>query len=97
MFSYSAPGQVAAKRLPLAHTQPNPGPAGPPNPITFSANLDVFYAYNNEGKLTNMSYPATASDPGPSYPYSFDTIMRRVGMTDQTNYGGQQCLVRRGQ
>ena len=66
----------------------------PNNPITFSADLDLAYGYNNEGKFAGITYPTTTTlgdsgpvtVPGPVYNYSYDTMMRPSGMTDRTNY-----------
>jgi RHS repeat-associated protein len=53
-------------------------------------NLGSTYAYNNEGKVTAMTYPSTingagASVPGASYNYAYDSMYRLNGMTDSSN------------
>jgi len=57
-------------------------------------NLDSTYTYNNEGKVTAMTYPTTTNNsflnggpsgigtyPGASYNYSYDNMYRLFGMT----------------
>jgi RHS repeat-associated protein len=53
---------------------------------TVTVNLDSTSTYNNEGKVTAMTYPSTinGSDtpvPGPTYNYSYDSMYRLSGMT----------------
>lgn len=60
-----------------------------------SANLDAIYSYDGEGRVTGVSYPGAGDfydqndtflgTPGPSYTYSFDTLGRLSGMTDQNH------------
>ncbi len=56
-------------------------------------NLDATYTYNNEGQMTSVKYPHTASyngmaivyTDGPTYTYSFDAMHRPTGLTDQNS------------
>jgi RHS repeat-associated protein len=56
-------------------------------------NMDGAYTYNNEGKMTSVTYPTTYSNSGstlvpntgPTYTYSFDAMYRPTGLTDQNN------------
>src|ERR1700681_2945278 len=70
MYSYTIAGQPNKKRLQATLTGP------------FTANLDAAYTYDTEGKMTSVSYP----NAGPTYTYSFDSIGRPTGLTDQNNY-----------
>jgi RHS repeat-associated protein len=79
MFDYSAPGQVIRKRLRVTKIQPISGLATQ----TGSGDLNMTYAYNVEGKITNVTYPFDATtSTTPQYNYSYDTMMRPAGMTD---------------
>ena len=84
MFGYTQAGQANKKRLQVAENTP----VG--NGYTnVSVNLDASYTYDNEGKMTSVTYPATygyqSSTPGPTYTYSFDSMSRLLSMTDQNN------------
>jgi RHS repeat-associated protein len=52
---------------------------------TVAVNLDSTSIYNNEGKLTAMTYPSTingsTSTPGASYNYTYDSMYRLSTMT----------------
>jgi hypothetical protein len=79
----------------------------PPSQATQTRNLDAGYTYDNEGKMTSVTYPTTYSfvypnlvaSEGPTYTYSFDSMARPIGPTDQNNsavvsgvqYGGNSC------
>ncbi len=86
MYSYTAytaagAGLPAAKRL-----QVNQLVSTGTGHVAETANLDSTYTYNNEGKLTAMTYPSTdngsgTSVPGASYNYSYDSMYRLSGMT----------------
>jgi RHS repeat-associated protein len=52
---------------------------------TLTSNLDSTYTYDNEGKMTSVSYPATTAGAGPLYTNSFDSMSRLSGLTDQNN------------
>jgi hypothetical protein len=90
MYGYTQPGSVSGKRLQV--NEHIPYPAG--NGQTLTRDLDAAYTYNNEGKMTSVNYPTTwtynsggvaQSTPGPTYTYSFDSMYRLAGMTDQNN------------
>ena len=76
MYSYTIAGQPNKKRL-----QANLTALAYPYPV-YSANLDAAYTYDTEGKMTSVSYP----NAGPTYTYSFDSMSRPIGLTDQNNY-----------
>ncbi len=84
MYSYTQAGLPAAKRVQVNQTVTLPGGNG-----TATSNLDSTYTYNNEGKATAMTHPATglSSAPvaGPSYNYSYDSMYRLSGMTDSNH------------
>ena len=83
MYSYTVAGQPNKKRL-----QANVTATAYPYPVS-TANLDAAYTYDTEGKMTSVSY----HNAGPTYTYSFDSMGRPIGLTDQNNYaavsGGQ--------
>ena len=76
MYSYTQAGQPNKKRL-----QTNLTGLYYPYPV-YTNNLDTTYTYDNEGKMTSVNYP----NAGPTYRYSFDSMSRPVGLTDQNNY-----------
>ena len=76
MYSYTIAGQPNKKRL-----QANLTALAYPYPV-YTANLDAAYTYDTEGKMTSVSYP----NAGPTYTYSFDSLSRPIGLTDQNNY-----------
>ena len=76
MYSYTIAGQPNKKRL-----QTNLTALAYPYPV-YTANLNAAYTYDTEGKMTSVSYP----NAGPTYTYSFDSISRPIGLTDQNNY-----------
>jgi hypothetical protein len=49
--------------------------------VTVTASLESTFAYNNEGKLTSITYPTSNSGAGASYNYSYDSMYRLNGMT----------------
>jgi len=77
MYSYTKPGQIAAKRLRVAR-QPSSGQA-----LTADLNATWDYTSKNEGHLTGVTYPG---DPNfsavPSYTYTYDAMGRLNTMTD---------------
>ncbi len=90
MYGYTQPGSVSSKRLQANEHIPYPVGYGQ----TLTRNLDAAYTYDNEGKMTSAGYPTTwtytgggvaQSTPGPTYTYSFDSMSRLAGMTDQNN------------
>ncbi len=81
-YAYTQPGLPSGKRLKVTESNMIYQYNGQyhyntPAPI----NLDSTYAYNNEGKLTAMTYPNNAA----SYNSSYDAVMRLAGMTDANN------------
>ena len=86
MYSYTQSGQVSKKRLQGNETGSNG---------SSSLNLDGIWSYDSEGKVTSVTYPSTLSynestkafstTPGPTYTYSFDSMHRYIGLTDQNN------------
>jgi hypothetical protein len=92
MYSYVAPatngaGLPSAKRLQVAEPVYYMDINNQRQQTTVKVNLDSTYTYNNEGKVTAMTYPATisglnVSTAGPTYNYSYDTMERLAGMTD---------------
>src|SRR6202023_1773971 len=48
MYSYTQPGQIATKRLRLSRTVQGQ---------TKNGDLDAQYSYDNEGKMTSVTYP----------------------------------------
>ena len=77
MFSYSPAGQVVGKRLRVKKTS---------NLQAGTGDLNLAYAYNNEGKLTQVTYPTDANNNTPTFSYAYDAMMRLASMTDQSNY-----------
>ena len=86
MFSYTQAGQVAGKRLRLTQTmrQTNPN-THQQFTQTAAGDLNLAYAYNNEGKVTQVTYP-TENSITPIFSYSYDSMMRLSSMTDTSNY-----------
>jgi len=89
MYSYVAPGTAGAglpatKRLQVNESY-NYMSGGHEYNETETGNLDTTFTYNNEGKISSMTYPSTVSGstttPGPSYNYSYDSMYRLSGMT----------------
>ena len=76
MYSYTQAGQPSGKRL-----QINESLGAYPYPVA-TYNLNASYTYDTEGKMTSVSYP----NAGPTYTYSFDSMSRPIGLTDQNNY-----------
>jgi RHS repeat-associated protein len=89
MYSYTAPGTAGAglpatKRLQVNESY-NYMSGGSEYNTTETGNMDTTFTYNNEGKISSMTYPSTVSGstttPGPSYNYSYDSMYRLSGMT----------------
>jgi YD repeat-containing protein len=83
MFSYTAPDQVAGKLLQVTKTHLYNINQ---QPQTASGSINVAYAYNSEGKLTNVTYPTTLdgnqNTNTPSFTYTYDQMMRLATMTE---------------
>jgi len=84
MYSYTQAGLPATKRLQVNQTY-YWTVSGNGHQAVVTDNLDSTYTYNNEGKITAMTYPSTVSGstttPGASYNYSYDQMYRLSGMT----------------
>jgi RHS repeat-associated protein len=80
-------GLVATKRLQVQQTSywTKQHGVGQTNPQVI--NFDAAYTYDTggEGKILSVSYPSTTAGAGPKYTYSFDSMYRLAGMTDQNN------------
>ncbi len=79
-YNYQLSGLVATKRLQVL--QPNYGITTPQ-----AINFDGAYTYDTggEGKILSVQYPSTSAGSGSKYTYSFDSMYRPVGMTDQNS------------
>jgi len=89
MFSYTPAGQVAGKLLQVTKTQPLQN-LNTHQMYTQTAvgDLNLAYTYNNEGKVTQVTYPLNPNTAtAPTFNYSYDPMMRLAGMSDQSNYG----------
>ncbi len=94
MYSYIGPtspgaGLPAAKRLQV-NQNVSWLVSGIQHQAIGTSNLDSTYTYNNEGKITAMTYPTTTPNytggmpnnvTGASYNYSYDSMYRLAGMT----------------
>jgi len=58
MFSYSPAGQVVGKRLRVKKTS---------NLQAGTGDLNLAYAYNSEGKVTQVTYPTDANNNTPTF------------------------------
>ena len=85
MYSYSAPGQVVAKRLRVQRVGDRTG-------STASADLNATWTYNNEGNLTGTAYPGDPNGypAAPSYSYTYDGMGRLNGMGGSSVVSGVQ-------
>ena len=43
--------------------------------------IDAFWTYDGEGKVTSAQYPVVNGSGGTTYPYSYDTMSRLTGVT----------------
>jgi YD repeat-containing protein len=93
MYGYTQAGLTSGKRLQVEETF-NWYQNNNPESSTQKLNLDATYTYDIEGKATSVNYPSTYSynpsgqlvtTPGPKYTYSFDSMDRPTGLTDQSN------------
>ena len=82
MYSYTQPGEITTKRLRLNRTvQSHP----------FTIDLDAQYSYDNEGRMTSVTYPQSSyidpnslqvlPSPVTTYTYGFDSMGRPTSMT----------------
>ena len=82
MYGYTQPGQVTKKRLRLSRSVQS---------HTITGDLDAQYSYDNEGKMTSVTYPPSSyidpntlqvmQSPVTTYTYGFDTMSRPTSMT----------------
>ncbi len=87
MFSYTQAGQVAGKDLRVAMTQPQKlGGTGQCYVQTAVGDMNLVYAYNNEGRVTQVTYPTDSNLNTPTFSYSYDSMMRLSSMNDTSNY-----------
>jgi len=85
MFSYTQAGQVAGKQIQVSKTHTYLQ-SNQQHTQTAVGNLNVAYAYNSEGKLTNVTYPTDINNNAPTFAYAYDQMMRLSSMTDsETN------------
>ncbi len=75
MYSYTVGGLVTKKRLGITRS-------------TWSQNLDALYNYDNEGRMTSMTYPTAyvgnnppALQSGPTFTYALDAMERPITMS----------------
>jgi RHS repeat-associated protein len=81
MYSYTQPGEVTKKRLRLSRSVQS---------HTVTGDVDAQYSYDNEGKMTSVTYPQSSyidqnlqvqQSPVTTYTYGFDTMGRLTSMT----------------
>ena len=92
MYGYTQAGLTSGKRLQVQETF-NWYSNNNPESSTQKLNLDAAYTYDTEGKTTSVNYPSTfayqsgqlVTTTGPRYTYSFDSLGRPTGLTDQSN------------
>jgi RHS repeat-associated protein len=82
MYSYTQPGEITAKRLRMYRTVQS---------HAFTIDLDAQYSYDNEGRMTSVTYPQSSyidpntlqvqPSPVTTYTYGFDTMGRPTSMT----------------
>jgi RHS repeat-associated protein len=82
MYSYAQPGKLTKKRLRLSRSVQS---------HTITGDLDAQYSYDNEGKMTSVTYPQSSyidpntlqvlQSPVTTYTYAFDTMGRPTSMT----------------
>ncbi len=81
MFSYHQAGAVVGKRLRVAKTNPYFS-GGQWHSQPGQGDLNMTYAYDNEGKPTQITYPTESGPFTPTYNYTYDAMSRLTGMTD---------------
>ncbi|HKV95862.1 MAG TPA: hypothetical protein VJR90_00005, partial [Gammaproteobacteria bacterium] len=83
MYNYSPAGLIVGNELLVSQLAYQ---AYPQTPVTVTADLEASYGYDNEGRMTSVQYPSSAGSgfTGDNYSYSFDSLGRPVGLTDQT-------------
>ena len=85
MYSYGKPGQVIGKRLRILTSADDQG-------HTATDDLNASWSYDNEGRLTGVTYPVDANyisqfGPAPAYTYTYNGLGQLNGMTDNNNNG----------
>ncbi len=86
MFSYHPAGAVTGKRLRVTKTNPYENALHQWLSQPGQGDLNMVYAYDNEGKPYQITYPTDASSFTPTYNYTYDAMARLSGMTG--NDGG---------
>ncbi len=89
-YSYTAPGSVASKTMGVNHSC-SPCYVGTTSPVQIP--LTLSYAYDSEGRRTQMTYPVSISVDNPSNPapknetlvYGYDLQERPTTLTDTTS------------
>ena len=79
-YSYSVPGSVTGKQMTVSQYN---APQGY-NPFKAQVALSSTYAYDNEGKMTSVTYPSV-SNHSAAYTTSFDAMARPTSMSDGTS------------
>ncbi len=54
--------------------------------VPLAIDLSIVYAYNNEGKVTQVTYPTPTGGSPITFSYGYDSMMRLSTMTDSSNY-----------
>ena len=80
MYSYTQPGERAAKKFRVARLV---------NSTVVTADLDSSYTYDNEGRMTGLTYPSAYDSfqnpiTGNTYAYTFDSMGRPTRLNDST-------------
>ncbi len=79
MYSYTQPGQVTKKKMRVAKYFDRPYPY---QGMWAQAELEGRQEYDNEGRVTRMTYPAATGGGGQSYDYGYDGMGRLKTMQD---------------
>ena len=79
MYSYTQPGQVTKKKMRVAKYFDRPYPY---QGMWAQAELEGRQEYDNEGRVTRLTYPAATGGGGQSYDYGYDTMGRLKTMQD---------------
>ncbi len=79
MYSYTQPGQVTKKKMRVAKYLDRPYPY---QGMWAQAELEGRQEYDNEGRVTRMTYPAATGGGGQSYDYGYDGMGRLKTMQD---------------
>ena len=71
-YSYTQPGSLAGKQLQISQTGSS------------ALNLNGSWTYNNEGKMTSMTYPSVSNHSG-TYTTSYDSMARSSTLVDNSS------------